>query len=81
VLESADLAARESRLGSIFVVGYLTPAIAAVRLYFIVRLYFLSYDAYWTSWYCWTLAMMEVLIAITCSSLPAVRVFFSRYRL
>ncbi|KAF7593768.1 hypothetical protein BBP40_010944 [Aspergillus hancockii] len=68
-------------LGSIFVVGYLTPVIAGVRLYFIVRLYYVSYDASWTSWYCWMLAMMEVLIAITCSSLPAARVFFSRYKM
>ncbi|KAF7627652.1 hypothetical protein AFLA_003029 [Aspergillus flavus NRRL3357] len=67
-------------LGSIFVVGYLTPVIAGIRLYFIVRLYYVSYDASWTSWYCWMLAMMELLIAITCSSLPAARVFFNQYK-
>ncbi|KAE8356196.1 hypothetical protein BDV28DRAFT_165378 [Aspergillus coremiiformis] len=67
-------------LGSIFVVGYLTPVIAAVRIYFIVRLYYLTYDTSWTSWYCWMLAMMELLIAIACSSLPAVRVFFKQYK-
>ncbi|KAB8254856.1 hypothetical protein BDV32DRAFT_142559 [Aspergillus pseudonomiae] len=67
-------------LGSIFVVGYLTPVIAGIRLYFIVRLYYFSYDASWTSWYCWMLAMMELLIAITCSSLPAARVFFNQYK-
>ncbi|KAE8146654.1 hypothetical protein BDV25DRAFT_143484 [Aspergillus avenaceus] len=67
-------------LGSIFVVGYMTAVIAAVRTYFIVKMYYYSYDATWNSWYCWLLAMMEVLIALICSSLPAVRVFFSQYK-
>ncbi|OGM50659.1 integral membrane protein [Aspergillus bombycis] len=67
-------------LGSIFVVGYLTAVIAGIRFYFVVRLYYFSYDASWDSWYCWMLGMMELLIAITCSSLPAARVFFNQYK-
>ncbi|KAE8382726.1 hypothetical protein BDV26DRAFT_253051 [Aspergillus bertholletiae] len=67
-------------LGSIFFVGYLTAVISAVRQYFVVKTYYLSYDTTWVTWYCWMMGMLELLIALTCSSLPAARVFFHRYR-
>ena len=63
-------------LNVVFGLGYLAAVVAGIRIYFVYRMFYESYDASWEVWYCWILAMMEVNIAVTCSSLPAVKVFF-----
>ncbi|PYI00513.1 hypothetical protein BO78DRAFT_289142, partial [Aspergillus sclerotiicarbonarius CBS 121057] len=63
-------------LNMVFGLGYLAVVVAGIRIYFVYRMFYQSYDASWEAWYCWILAMMEINIAVTCSSLPAVKVFF-----
>ncbi|PWY96661.1 integral membrane protein [Aspergillus sclerotioniger CBS 115572] len=63
-------------LNVVFGLGYLAAVVAGIRIYFVYRMFYESYDASWEVWYCWILAMMEINIAVTCSSLPAVKVFF-----
>ncbi|KAI9929743.1 hypothetical protein ASPWEDRAFT_134264 [Aspergillus wentii DTO 134E9] len=62
-------------LNAVFGLGFITAIIAGIRIYFICRLFYTSYDASWEVWYCWLFAMLEIVIAATCSSLPAVKVF------
>ncbi|KAI9045465.1 uncharacterized protein KD926_008892 [Aspergillus affinis] len=66
-------------LNAIFAVGYLAAVIAGIRIYFVWRLFYASYDASWEVWYCWLFALLEVLIASICSSLPSVKVFLRWY--
>lgn len=68
-------------LNAIFALGYIAAVIAGVRIYFLWRVFYASYDASWEAWYCWLFALLEVLIAAICSSLPAVKVFLRWYDL
>ncbi|PWY84998.1 integral membrane protein [Aspergillus heteromorphus CBS 117.55] len=63
-------------LNAVFALGYLAAVIAGIRIYFVWRMFYDTYDATWEAWYCWILAALEINIAATCSSLPAVKVFF-----
>lgn len=62
-------------LNAIFALGYLAAVVAGIRMYFLWRLFHATYDASWEVWYCWLFALLEVLIAAICASLPAVKVF------
>ncbi|PYH48708.1 uncharacterized protein BP01DRAFT_420483 [Aspergillus saccharolyticus JOP 1030-1] len=66
-------------LTAVFSVGYLTAVIAGIRVFFLWRMYYESYDGSWMAWYCWVLALLEVALAATSASLPAVKVFFRWY--
>ncbi|PYH89537.1 hypothetical protein BO71DRAFT_336444, partial [Aspergillus ellipticus CBS 707.79] len=67
-------------LNFVFALGYLAAVIAGIRIYFVWKMFYRSYDASWMAWYCWILAALEINIAATCSSLPAVKVLFRWYR-
>ena len=61
--------------GVVFGLGYLAAVVAGVRVWFLYRMFYVSYDASWDVWYCWVLAMLEVDVAVWCSCLPGVNVF------
>ncbi|PYH29061.1 uncharacterized protein BO87DRAFT_449368 [Aspergillus neoniger CBS 115656] len=61
--------------GVVFGLGYLAAVVAGVRVWFLYRMFYVSYDASWDVWYCWVLAMLEVDVAVGCSCLPGVNVF------
>ncbi|RAH46155.1 uncharacterized protein BO95DRAFT_495485 [Aspergillus brunneoviolaceus CBS 621.78] len=67
-------------LTAVFSVGYLTAVVAGIRIYFLWRMFYASYDGSWMAWYCWVLALLEVALAATSASLPAVKVFFRWYQ-
>ncbi|GKZ24055.1 hypothetical protein AbraIFM66951_010554 [Aspergillus brasiliensis] len=61
--------------GVVFGLGYLAAVVAGVRVWFIYRMFYESFDVSWEVWYCWVLAMLEVDVAVVCSCLPGVNVF------
>ncbi|GLA38632.1 hypothetical protein AnigIFM63309_005935 [Aspergillus niger] len=61
--------------GVVFGLGYLAAVVAGVRVWFLYRMFYVSYDTSWEVWYCWVLAMLEVDVAVGCSCLPGVNVF------
>ncbi|KAL6704186.1 hypothetical protein ACN47E_008443 [Coniothyrium glycines] len=66
-------------LGAIFALGYVIVAIAAVRIYYMWRLYNVTYDITWGVWPSWLLTMLELQLGAICGSVPALKVFFTHY--
>ncbi|KAG9189347.1 hypothetical protein G6011_06215 [Alternaria panax] len=67
-------------LGAIFALGYLVCIVAAVRSYYVYRIFNQPlYDATWESWPAWLLCVLEIQLGAICASAPALKVFFMHY--
>ncbi|KAL1796639.1 hypothetical protein ACET3X_005179 [Alternaria dauci] len=67
-------------LGAIFALGYLVCIVAAVRSYYVYRIFNDPlYDSTWESWPAWLLAVLEIQLGVICASAPALKVFFTHY--
>jgi hypothetical protein len=51
----------------------------ALRIYFIWRIYFATYDVTWAAQDAWVWTVVETHLAIICASAPALKVFFKQY--
>ncbi|KAB8213606.1 hypothetical protein BDV33DRAFT_196812 [Aspergillus novoparasiticus] len=70
---------RKVALNSIFVVGYIACLVSGLRIYAIYRVFYVSYDVPWETWYVLLWTILEVLVAAVCANLPALEALASRY--
>lgn len=63
-------------LGGVFGVGLLVCVVGIVRIVYIVRLYFLTYDVTWEAYHVYGATAFELLLATICASAPALKIFF-----
>lgn len=50
-----------------------------LRAYYVVYVYYFTYDITWISFYGWIWTALEADLAVICASAPALKVFFQRY--
>jgi hypothetical protein len=71
---------QKGALGAIFALGYIVCIVAAVRTYYVWRIFnSLSYDSTWEAWPAWLLCLLEVHLGAICASSPALKVFLAHY--
>jgi len=63
-------------LGGIFALGFFLCVCACLRIYYIYRVFYLSYDMTWVSQPAWLWVTVEAQVAVICASAPALKVFF-----
>ncbi|KAF2837819.1 integral membrane protein, partial [Patellaria atrata CBS 101060] len=63
-------------VAGIFLVGFLTCIAGALRMYYIHRVYYETYDITWAAEEGWLWTMIESHLGIICASAPALKIFF-----
>ncbi|KIW06340.1 hypothetical protein, variant [Verruconis gallopava] len=66
-------------LAAIFSVGFFLCITGCLRLYYVHKIYYTTYDVTWVAWDAWIWTVIEAHLAIICSSAPALKTFFKRY--
>jgi hypothetical protein len=66
-------------LFGIFAIGYGAVAMGALRAYYSWRLFWVTYDVTWQTWYAWITALLELHIGAICANAPALKVFCKEY--
>lgn len=67
-------------LGGVFSVGLLVCVVGIVRIVYITRLYYFTYDATWEAYHVYGATAFELLLATICASAPALKIFFRGLR-
>jgi len=63
-------------LGAVFSVGFFLCICGILRIYYIDRLYYKTYDTTWEAQPAWLWLVVEANLAVICASAPALKVFF-----
>lgn len=66
-------------LGAIFGVGFFLCITGVLRIYYIHKIFYETYDTTWAAEDVWIWTMVEAHLAIICASAPAIKVFFKAY--
>jgi hypothetical protein len=66
-------------LAAIFGVGFFLCITGCLRMYYIHKIFFETYDVTWAAWDAWTWTVVEAHMGIICASAPALKVFMKRY--
>ena len=66
-------------LGAIFGVGFFLCITGILRMYYIHRIFYTTYDVTWAAWEAWIWTVTEAHVAIICASAPALKIFVKRY--
>jgi len=67
-------------LGGVFSVGLLVCVVGIVRIVYITRLYYFTYDATWEAYHVYGATAFELLLATICASAAALKIFFRGLR-
>ncbi|KAK8234839.1 hypothetical protein IWZ00DRAFT_121561 [Phyllosticta capitalensis] len=65
-------------LSGVFSLGSFLCVVGAIRIYYIYRVYFVTYDTTWAAGHVWIWTSVEACLGIACASAPALRLFFRR---
>jgi hypothetical protein len=66
-------------LAAIFGVGFFLCITGILRMYYIHRVFYETYDVTWAAWEAWIWTVTEAHVAIICASAPALKTFAKRY--
>jgi hypothetical protein len=66
-------------LAAVFSVGFFLCITGFLRIYYIHKIFFLTYDVPWAAWDAWIWTVVEAHLAIICASAPALKIFLVRY--
>jgi len=66
-------------LGAIFGVGFFLCITGGLRMFYIHRIFYTTYDVTWAAWEAWIWTVTEAHVAIICASAPALKTFVKRY--
>ncbi|KAF2400162.1 integral membrane protein [Trichodelitschia bisporula] len=66
-------------LAAIFGVGFFTCITSIIRIVYIYRLFYVTYDVTWVAGEIWLWTGVEAHVAIICASAPALKAFFRQY--
>ena len=62
-------------LSLVFSIGYLICGISGVRVFFLYRVFQVTYDVSWEFWYVWIFMVLEILVGVITTSAPVLKVF------
>ncbi|QDS77437.1 hypothetical protein FKW77_006708 [Venturia effusa] len=63
-------------LGIVFGIGIFVGICGIVRLFFVIKIYYRTYDMTWESYWAWVWLVAEANFAVICASAPALKTFF-----
>jgi hypothetical protein len=66
-------------LAAIFGIGFFLCITGCLRMYYIQKIFFTTYDITWAAYDVWIWTVVEAHLAIICASAPALKIFVQRY--